>query len=245
MTLHSMAKIASGLPVALFALGAGPAVAKAADDSAVEQKVEHKEEKTRIEEHVEAVKLQRRGAGLRVGVWDVQGLAKVDGAEYSQSPAFEAYFQKGLDTHLVIESGLGLWRRTQHVQESGSFGSSSSEQIKSYILPAFSAIKVYPLTRPETPLEPYVDAGIGFVLGIDDREVSNGGLLGAGTDAGTKFGTGYGFKAGSGLEWKFSRAFGLNAGASYQWIQFTQDLGGARTFKGLRFNGGLTYRFQY
>jgi hypothetical protein len=218
--------------------------ALAADDAQTEAK-QNQDVRLSPEEQAEAVELERRGAGFRVGFWDLNDLEEVEGAEYSQSPAFEAYFQKGLDAHLVIESALGLLKRSQSIEQSGSFGSSSTEHITSYVLPAFSAIRVYPFTRPKARFEPFADAGVGFALGIDDRELTSDGLLEAGTDSGTSFVMGFGFKTGSGFEWMFSRAFGLNLDGHYQWIRFSEELGGERTFKGFGLNSGLVYRFQY
>lgn len=203
------------------------------------------DKKGSLREHIETIQLERSGGGLRVGMWDVQDLNKVEGADYSRTPAFEGYFQKGLDAHLVLESSFGFWKRSQRIQESGSFGSSSTEEIQSYVLPVFSAIKLYPFTRPRTPLEPYLDAGLGLALGIDDREVTSDGLLGAGTDSGMSFLTGFGFKTGAGLQWMFTNTLGLDLDGRYQWIRFSDELGGMRTFKGFGINGGLAYGFRY
>ena len=182
-----------------------------------------------------SVTLQRRSAGLRIGTWRVRDLQEIAGSTFSETPLFEGYFQRGLDLHLALGSTMGLWRRTQEVAGSG--------KVTSYIVPAFTSLKIYPLTRPEQRFEPYIDAGIGGAIGIDDREGTAGGPLGEteGTDA--RFG--FGFKGGGGVEWRFSRAFGLSLGGRYQWIRFGSEVGGDRTFQGLGFDAGLTYRFQY
>lgn len=186
------------------------------------------------------VKRMRQGAGLRGGAWWVQDLPEVSDAEYSQTPAFEGYFQKGLDLHLAIETTLGLWRRSQELEETGTLGTTRQE-VQSYVVPSFTSIKLYPFTRPNAGAEPYVSGGIGIALGIDDR--SGEDLLGVGS--GTALTTGFGFKAGLGLDWRFSRAFGLTAGGRYTWLRFSEELGGARTYRGFGLDLGLTYRFQY
>lgn len=188
-------------------------------------------------------KQQRQGAGLRVGAWRVD-LPEASGVEYAETPAFEGYFQKGLDLHLAIESTVGFWRRSQTAQSSGTLGGSTTDEIDSYVVPLFTALKLYPFTRPEHAFEPYLLAGAGLAVGIDDRNTTSGGLLG-GAGNGTAMLTGFGFKGGAGLEWRFSPAFGLNLGGRYQWIRFGSDVGGERTYKGPAFEGGLTYRFQY
>lgn len=97
-----------------------------------------------------AATLKRKGAGLRVGAWWVQDLSQVSGVDYSQWPSFEGYFQKGLDLHLTIETTLGLWRRSQETDQ---------ERVQSFVIPAFTALKMYPFTRPGDRLEPYLSAG--------------------------------------------------------------------------------------
>jgi len=203
------------------------------------------EERKHFQERPEAVRLQRSGGGLRIGMWDVQDLKDIEGAEDSRTPAFEGYFQKGIDAHLVLESTFGFWKRSQRVERAGSLGSFATEEIHSYVVPAFSALKLYPFTGPRSSFGPYADAGVGLALGIDDREVTSDGLLGAGTDSGTSFLTGFGFKTGAGLQWMFTKTLGLDASGRYQWIRFSDELGGARTLKGFGIFGGLAYGFQY
>ncbi|HET7563930.1 MAG TPA: outer membrane beta-barrel protein [Gemmatimonadaceae bacterium] len=192
--------------------------------------------------------LARRGAGLSIGTWNVQDLHATQGATYSITPAFEGYFQKGLDQHLAIETTAGLWRRTQLLTQPGSFGGDSTTQsVSSYIVPLFTTLKIYPFTKPSQHLEPYMLGGVGFALGIDDRRTSggSGALLGGNAQSGVALVTGFGFTGGAGIEWRFSSAFGLAAGTRYRWIRFLGDVGGDDTFKGMGFDAGVTYRFQY
>ena len=83
-------------------------------------------------------------------MWRVSGLSEVSGASYSTLPAFEGYFQKGLDRHLVIETSAGLWRRSQRTS-----GAAGGESIGSYVIPMLTALKLYPVTGPEHNLEPF------------------------------------------------------------------------------------------
>lgn len=191
-----------------------------------------------------AARLSRRGAGLRGGAWMVQDLQEVSGATDERSPAFEGYFEKGLDLHLAMETTLGLWRRSQASHQSGGvLSGSSSERVNSYIVPMFTALKLYPLTRPESSFEPFLNAGVGVALAVIDRETTSGGLFGVGS--GTSMAQGFGVKGGVGFDWRFSRAFGLTVGARYQWLKFTADVSGDRTFQGLGADAGFIYRFQY
>lgn len=194
------------------------------------------------------VKEMRRGAGLRVGVWDVRGLGEVSGARVNESPLFEGYFQKGLDLHLALENTVSVYRREQRLTRSagGIGGGTVEEKVAAYVVPQFTSLKLYPLTRPEQRFEPYISGGAGVTIGIDDRENSgSGGLLGGGGESGTGFVAGFGLKGGLGLEVRFSEAFGVAAGGRYQWVRFFGELAGERTYRGLGADVGLTYRFQY
>ncbi len=186
-----------------------------------------------------AVRRQRRGAGLRSGSWQQSGLTTASGAAYSTTPAFEGYFQRGLDRHLVIETSAGFWSRSQRAN-SGS----GSEEIRSYVVPFLTSLKLYPATGPEQPLEPFLSAGVGFTLGVDDRNTVSGGLLG-GTGGGTVMLVGVGAKGGAGIEYRLGPAFGVTAAGGYQYVRFFEAVGGERTYKGVQIFGGLTYRFQY
>ena len=182
-----------------------------------------------------AVKRQRQGAGLRVGSWQTSGLTEVAGASYSVLPAFEAYWQKGLDQHLAIETSGGFWGRTQR---------DSNGRVSSFAIPMLTAIKLYPGTTVNDQVEPYITAGGGFTLGIDDQNGATGGLFGGGS-SGTQLIIGIGLKGGAGIDYHAGRAFGLQAGVSYQWLHFLNPIGGNSDYKGPIIFAGMTYRFQY
>ena len=119
------------------------------------------------------VKAMRRGAGLRVGMWDVRGLAEVSGARVSETPLFEGYFQKGLDLHLALENTISVYRREQRLMRPGGIGGGTvEEKVAAYVVPQFTSLKLYPFTRPEQRFEPFIAGGAGLAIGIDDRENS-------------------------------------------------------------------------
>ncbi|MFN2564025.1 MAG: outer membrane protein [Gemmatimonadaceae bacterium] len=191
-------------------------------------------------------RLGRRGGGVRVGTWDVRGLTASSGATVSTTPAFEGYVRRGLDLHLAIEHSVGVWRRTQRVTETstGPLGTTQSmSTLESYIIPQFTSIAFFPLTRPEHRIEPYVKAGAGFALGVDDRNGDGGGLFVGG--GGTSLIPGYGVTGGAGVEWRLTGALGLTGAGRYQWIRFFQELSSRRTFEGFGAEAGVTYRFQF
>lgn len=181
------------------------------------------------------VKRQRRAAGLRSGAWAVSGLGQASGATYTSTPAFEGYLQRGLDRHLVLESSAGFWYRSQRT---------SAGRNNAYVIPMMTSLKLYPATGPEDAFEPFVSAGVGFTLGVDDRDGGTGGLTGA-TGGGTMLLLGLGAKGGAGIEYRLGQAFGVTLGGGYQYVRFFEEMGGERTYRGMQAFGGLTYRFQF
>ena len=220
-----------------LAISATPAVAMAqsGNDSRHED-IKSPPDSTEL--HERAVRRQRQGAGLRVGSWRMSGLTQTSGATYSSLPAFEGYWQKGLDRHIALETGFGFWQRTQRATSGAG-----AESIGSYVIPMTTSIKVYPGTSPGDGVEPFLIAGAGFTIGVDDRNTVSGGLLGGG-NSGTMIIPGIGIRGGAGVEFHGS-AFGLSLTAGYQFVRFFEDVGSDRTYKGLQLMGGVTYRFQY
>jgi hypothetical protein len=189
-------------------------------------------------------RLARRGGGVRVGTWDVRGLTATSGTAVSRTPAFEGYMRRGLDLHLAIEHSVGVWRRTQSVTEgsSGPLGGESTSTLETYVIPQFTSIAFFPITGPEQRVEPYLKAGAGFALGVEDRTGSGGGLF---TGGGASLVPGYGLSASTGVELRLSNALGLTGAGRYQWIRFFQELSSERTYEGFGAEVGVTYRFQF
>ena len=183
-----------------------------------------------------AARLARRGAGLRVGVWNVDAAAA---RQMARSPTIEGYFQRGLDRHLVLENSVGVWRATTTRTQVPPLGGPREVETKSYVVPLLTSLKLYPITGPGARIEPYLLAGVGFALGVQDE---GDNAIGS---SGTSLVTGLGFRAGAGLEVQLSKAFGVAAAGKYQWIRYSETLGGMERFAGLGAEGGITYRFQY
>lgn len=179
------------------------------------------------------------GAGLRVGWWDVQGAPTGNGA--SQTPAFEGYFQKGLDVHLVWENTIGYWGHTYSVTQSGLLGSTQTT-FHTHLVPSLTALKLYPFTTRADTFEPFAIGGLGLALGIAQQQTS-GGTPGA--NDGTTFVTGLGIRAGGGFDWHWTPVFGMTAGVRYEWATFGQKAGPQAMYRGPGMDAGLTYRFQY
>jgi len=190
-------------------------------------------------------KRARGGGGLRVGTWQVVGLDEPGAPSSTQSVAAEGWFQKGFDVHIALESTLGFWQRTQTLTEAGSVaGTGTERKIQTYLVPTMTTLKLYPATSPSSPLEPYLAAGVGVVLGIDNEDVSTTDPIVAPGTTNT-FHTGLGIQTGAGIEWNSPSPFGLTVGGRYQWASFGEDVGGKALYRGPAYFGGVTYRFQY
>jgi len=187
----------------------------------------------------------RGGGGLRVGTWQVIGLDAPGAPSSTETVAAEGWYQKGFDLHIALESTLGFWQRTQTVSESGSVaGTGTDRKVQTYLVPTMTTLKLYPATRPTSPLEPYIAAGVGIVLGIDHEDVSTTDpIVAPGTN--NTIHTGLGIQTGAGIEWNTPSPFGLTVGGRYQWASFSEDVGGQALYRGPAYFGGVTYRFQY
>jgi opacity protein-like surface antigen len=179
-------------------------------------------------------RLARRGAGVRLGFWEVD---VATAANPSTSPHFEGYFQRGMDQHLALENSVGVW--WVNTTDTTALPGSAIVETQAWIVPLLTSLKFYPLTRIGARIEPYVLAGLGFAFGVEERSEN---AIGGG---GTTIVTGFGFRAGLGVEVKLVGAFGLSAAGKYQWMHYGEELVGMETFRGVGADGGITYRFQF
>lgn len=180
------------------------------------------------------------GAGIRVGLWDVQGIPTGSGATHT--PAFEGYFQKGLDAHLVWENTLGYWGQNDRYTTSGLLGSSEITT-HTHVIPSMTSLKIYPFTTRASQLEPFAVGGLGLALGIVQQQTTGAG--GPSPSDGTNIVSGLGIRTGGGVDWHWTHEFGMTIGARYQWATFSQTVGSQAMYRGPGFDAGLTYRFQY
>jgi opacity protein-like surface antigen len=192
-----------------------------------------------------AVKEARNGIALWVGNWRLRDSEAPGSVRESETPLFEGLFANGLDLHLALENSISFWQRSQTATLPGGVGGSARQSVRGYIIPQFTSIRAYPFTRPSALVEPYLRAGAGFAIGIEDRSGATVGPLGNGA-IGTSFVPGFGLTGGAGLEVHATGALGLGVGTRYQYVQFfNEGVAGDRIYKGVTFEGGLTYRFQY
>jgi hypothetical protein len=195
-----------------------------------------------------AAELQRRVGGVQGGVWLPRDLPEVQGADYSTMPFFTGFARRGLDRHLAWETTVSFWRRTQEREISGGLGGSGgTESVTTYVVPLLTSLTFFPVTGPESVFEPFLRAGLGLTLGVDDRQgTAGGGLLGSGAREGVIMYTGIGARGGVGADLWLSRTLGLTVAGQYQWVRFLEgEPGGMATYQGPVLEAGLLYRFQF
>jgi opacity protein-like surface antigen len=225
MRHYLRASSAAGLALMFGATAAGAQAKTPSDTSSKAAEVERR------------VEMSRRGGGLRVGQWHVNDQQLPAGTTSSATPSFEGYVRTGLDLHLVLENSIGFWRQRQASNGSGGIlGGTSSATADDYVIPQFTSVVLYPMTKPADRLEPFIRGGVGFALGVQDPQ-SGGGSI--------SFTPGFGATGGVGVEWRASDAFGFALSGRYQWIRFFQDFAGAQTYQGPAIEAGVTYRFQF
>ena len=191
-----------------------------------------------------STKRARGGGGVRAGDWQVHELEDPANGSSSETITVEGWFQKGLDLHLAVESTLGFWQRIQNSTQPGALGTESRRELNTYLVPTLTSLKVYPLTLPSSPLEPFLAAGVGAVLAIDQEKVtSTDPLVPSGSAA--AFHSGLGIQTGVGMDLNTGSPFGFTLVGRYQWATFGEKVGGEALYRGFAANAGLTYRFQY
>jgi hypothetical protein len=118
-----------------------------------------------------------RGAGLRLGHWEMRGPAASAGAS-SQYPAFEVWQQRNLGRHFSIDHSIAFWGRRQIVQApSGPFSEPSPRHVGAFIIPVMASLQLHPSSDPAIPVQPFIRAGAGPALGIETRQGGSSTLL--------------------------------------------------------------------
>ena len=180
----------------------------------------------------------RNGAGLQVSSWQPD---KPAGFDNTGSIAFQGYLLKGLDLHLAWDNTLGFWQRTTKWSETQPLVGTTNHELDTYIVPTITALRFYPLTTPDKLVEPFVSAGLGPVIGIQQQK-NSGALAPPNT---TTMTAGLGVRAGVGVDIRSNGPFGVTAGTHFESASFGEDMVGERLYQAWGADLGLTYRFQY
>ena len=229
-----MRHFATRLAAAMFTMLAALTVSEGALAQAKTPTPADSSSKTADVEH--RVQSARRGGGIRVGQWHLNGAQLPSGVSASSTPEVEGYVRAGLDLHLVLENSVGFWRQRQATAAGGGLLGNGASSIDNYIIPQYTSVVFYPVTKPNDRLEPYVRGGLGFALGVQDPQGGSGGIA---------LTPGFGATGGLGVEWRATEALGLAVSGRYQWIRFFQEFAGAQTYQGPALEAGITYRFQF
>ena len=180
----------------------------------------------------------RNGAGVLVSTWQPD---EPTGFLNSETPAFQAYLQKGLDQHLAWENTLGYWQRTSKWSDTQPLVGTTNHELETYLVPTITALRLYPFDLPTTAIEPFVSAGVGPVLGVQQNKTT-GGLSPVNE---TTMHAGLGVRAGAGVVLHASEAFGITAGGHFESASFGTDMVGNKLYQAWGVDLGLAYRFQY
>jgi outer membrane protein W len=175
----------------------------------------------------------RRGVGLRAGSWNVD-IAESQNPE--ATPNVELYLQRSLDSRLVVENSIAIWR--VRTTEPVSLPPSSDVEINSYIVPLLISLKFYPIDQTSRAA-PFVMGSAGLAFGIEDEGEN---AIGGG---GSSVTTGFGVRWAAGVEFRVIGSFGVSGSARYQWLHFGEPVGSTDTYYGVGVEGGVTYRFQF
>lgn len=181
----------------------------------------------------------RNGGGLAIGSWNPDQLA---GVRSEDLPGFQAWFEKGIDLHLSWLNSVGYWRRRSTWTTANLLTGTTRHERQTHLVPTLTSLCLYPFTKPTDRWEPFVNAGAGPVLAIQQEKSSSGT---GSTGQPTAMHAGLGIRAGVGVEVRMNPEFGLRAGAHFESASYDDSLEGQRLFKGWGGDLGLTYRFQY
>ena len=180
----------------------------------------------------------RNGAGLQISSWQPEAPA---GSISTSTASFRGYFTNGLDQHLAWENTLGYWARTSKWSETQPLIGTTNHELQTHLVPTITGLRLYPLTTSGNSIEPYVTAGVGPVLGIQQQKAS--GALTA--DQTTTMLVGLGVRAGVGVDLWATQVFGITAGGHFESASFGQDMVDQRLYKAWGVDFGFSYRFQY
>jgi opacity protein-like surface antigen len=180
----------------------------------------------------------RNGAGLQISSWQPDEPA---GFGNTNTFAFHGFFTKGIDQHLAWENTLGYWGRTSKWSESQPIIGTTNHELQTHLVPMITALRLYPATTSGNPVEPYITAGVGPVLGVQLQKAS--GAITA--DQATTTQVGLGVRVGVGADLWATQVFGITAGAHFESASFGQDMASERLYQAWGGDFGFSYRFQY
>lgn len=182
--------------------------------------------------------------GVRMGFWSA-----LDARNIQSPPAYEVLtrvtapygeflFSHGLKKGFAIEFSLGSYYRgeTRYDDSSGYYWKRVT------IYPVSASAKYYPsFSQSNSPWQPYLDAGISLVSGVENLRIGeySGPLTYVGDYTNTYLTVG--LSGGVGMDFVLSRRFVLGLDFKYRWVNFGERVGGLKDYSGPEVTLGLCY----
>lgn len=185
--------------------------------------------------------------GIRLGFWsatDAKDIQSPPGHEVFTkvtAPYGELFFSNGLKRGFALEFSVGSYYRGE-TRYNDSYGYYWKRVT---IYPISLLAKYYPLSSySKSPWQPYLNAGISFVSGIEDLRI--GAYAGPSVFVGDYTDTYFtaGLFGGAGLDLVLSRLFVLGLDFKYRWVRFGDEVGGLKDYSGPEATLGLSYIFK-
>jgi hypothetical protein len=188
--------------------------------------------------------------GIRMGFWSALDAKNIRSSPYYEvltkvtAPYGEFFISNGLKKGFAFEFSAGSYYRgeTRYSDTLGYYWKRVT------IYPISAGTKYYPLSsrsNPKNPVEnvwqPYLDAGISFVSGVENLRLGEYAgqltLVGDYTDTYMTLG----WFSGVGMDFVLSRLFVLGLDFKYRWVNFGKQVGGLKDYSGPEATLGLSY----
>lgn len=179
--------------------------------------------------------------GIRFGFWNAVEAKNIEGSPDQEitskvsGPYGEFFISSGMKKGFALEFSFGSYYRGE-TRISDSLGYYWK---RVNIYPVSAELKFYPLSPiKKSRWQPYVDAGVAFVSGIEDLRLGEYTVL---VESGTNTYTTFGWHAGGGIEFVLSRLFVIGADFKYRGVNFNETVGGLKDYSGPQVTVGLSY----
>jgi outer membrane protein W len=182
--------------------------------------------------------------GVRMGFWSALDAKNVEGPPAYEiltrvtAPYGEFFFSHGLKKGFALELSLGSYYRgeTRYEDSLGYYWKRVT------VYPVTVSAKYYPpLSRSSGWCQPYLDAGVSFVSGVENLRIGEyaGRLTYVGDYANTYLTAG--LSGGAGVDLVLSHGFVLGLDCKYRWVNFGDRVGGLKNYSGPEVTLGVCY----
>ena len=179
-----------------------------------------------------------------MGFWNavkaknIQALPEQEILSKVTAPYGEFFISAGMKKGFALEFSLGSYYRgeTRFNDPDGYYW----KRVTLY--PISAELKFYPLSSiKKSRWQPYTDAGIGFVSGIENLRL--GEYVGSWVfvESGTNNYLTFGWHVGGGIEFILSRLFVIGVDFKYRGVRFGDEVGGLKDYSGPEATLGLSY----